>query len=150
MCSYYFSQLQLHSSVHFHCAFLHEHLPPHPLEVLQPHFTSSVHAFEATGRPLGLCSNSIHSLLDLVTPAELYCFCTKCQLGSKHVYSAATEYLVLVESFPLFYFFDKTALSRHHWHNWHILDCLSCHKSPHRSLKCSHSIVTGVCGWLAM
>ena len=47
--SYYFSQWQLHSSVHLHCAFLHEHLPPQPLELLQPHSTSSVQAFEATG-----------------------------------------------------------------------------------------------------
>ena len=46
----YFVQLQLHNSVHFHCDFLHTHLPSQPLELLQLHFTSSVQALEATGR----------------------------------------------------------------------------------------------------
>ena len=52
-----------------------------------------------------LCSISSHILLDLVTPAELYCLCSKClQLDRQLVYSVAAGHLVLLELFPLFYF----------------------------------------------
>ena len=77
--SYYFSQWQLHSSVHLHCAVLHEHLPLHsPLNSC-----SHISPFQCKLlRPMEglftqeticiLCSISSHILLDLVTPAELY------------------------------------------------------------------------------
>ena len=46
----YFSHLQLQSSVHLQCAFLHEQFPPQPLALLHPHLTSSLQALLAMGR----------------------------------------------------------------------------------------------------
>ena len=52
-----------------------------------------------------LCSISSHIFLNLATPAELYCLCSKCdQLGRELIYSVAARHLVLVKLFPLSYF----------------------------------------------
>ncbi len=61
----YFVQLQLQSSVHYHLAFLHEHLALQPLELLQPHLTSSVQAFEATGNVIHTGIHDVHSAFNV-------------------------------------------------------------------------------------
>ena len=104
---------------------------PHSLSLLQPHLTSSVQAFEATGRVVHTGDHflSVFNVQPypsgLGTPDELCHLCSKCQPGRQLFYSAAEKHLVLVELFPLFYFSNKTVLSVPHSH---IPDCLSCHR----------------------
>ena len=132
----YSLQLQLHSSVHFHCVFLHEHLPPQPLEFLQPHFTSSVQTLEATGRVIHT-GDHLHSLLNF----DHSLLSTKYHLGRKLVYSAAAEHLGLVELFPLLYFLTEELFP-----GFTEIACLVTTQNCSSSLKCFHSIVNKVYG----
>ena len=75
----HFSQLHLQSSLHFQFAFLHEHLVLQPLTLLQPHFTSSEQAFEATSRVVHTGSHKLlsPSSVQPFPSGEGVCCCVK-------------------------------------------------------------------------
>ena len=69
------------SSVQFQPAFLHAHLPPHPLMLLQLHFTSSLQAFEATGNMFHTGTQDALSPFSVQPqPSGLGAHCSLCSL----------------------------------------------------------------------
>ena len=112
----------LHSSVQFHWAFLHEHLAPQPLSLLQPRILSvhcSLQAAEESGSLHHTGTQDKVSLFNVRPYSSGESACFFCIAGRWYspnsslirymhvtVSSAVAEHLALDVCFPLFSSFD--------------------------------------------